>query len=408
MRILKWISWGLAGLVALLLLGAAVVVWVVDPNGFKPRIEAAVREATGREFVLQGDIELGFFPWLSLRTGAGSFGNAAGFPAEPMATWKHAQLGVRLFPLLRGDLAIDRVRLEGADIRLTRRADGKGNWEGMGGESPADEPAGSPASSRYVTIEGVDIRDGRLSYVAEEPAQRIEITGLNLTTDEIVPDRPFTDTVIEGRVHMQGFAPEGVPFRVDVPEAALAQDYSSLAVPGFELALGALELEGNMSGQLGEAPRLAGELSSNTFDARALLASLGIEAPATTDPAALTRIAFESSWKLDAGALSLDPMALTLDDTRFTGNFQRGAGEDPLGEFALRGDRLEIARYLPPTVPGGEPFVLPTAALKALKFRGVIDLDEATYGDVAMKGVTLRLLLDEQGLRSPPAPAAKS
>ena len=38
-----------------------------------------VREATGRELTLVGDIELGFFPWLSLRTGEGRFGNAPAF-----------------------------------------------------------------------------------------------------------------------------------------------------------------------------------------------------------------------------------------------------------------------------------------------------------------------------------------
>jgi hypothetical protein len=51
--------------------------------------------------------------------------------------------------------------------------------------------------------------------------------------------------------------------------------------------------------------------------------------------------------------------------------------------------------------------VLPTAALRALKFRGLLELEEATYDDIVMKGVTLRLLLDEQGLRSAP-PAEKS
>jgi hypothetical protein len=45
--------------------------------------------------------------------------------------------------------------------------------------------------------------------------------------------------------------------------------------------------------------------------------------------------------------------------------------------------------------------------LKALKFRGVFELEQATLDDVVMKGVTLRLLLDEQGLRSP-TPAAAS
>ncbi|HEX6396213.1 MAG TPA: hypothetical protein VFZ95_02215, partial [Steroidobacteraceae bacterium] len=95
------------------------------------------------------------------------------------------------------------------------------------------------------------------------------------------------------------------------------------------------------------------------------------------------------------------------DDTHFSGNFHRGAGEDPLGEFSLRGDALDISRYIPPTDPNSEPFVLPTAMLKALKFRGVFELEQARLDDVVMKGVTLRLLLDEHGLRSPqPAAAA--
>ena len=115
-RPLKWIAVGLGVLISLAVITILVIVWVVDPNSFKPRIEAAVREATGREFALVGDIELGFFPWLALRTGEGHFGNAPGFGGEPMVTWKRAQLGARLFPLLRGELVTSRVVLEGGCV----------------------------------------------------------------------------------------------------------------------------------------------------------------------------------------------------------------------------------------------------------------------------------------------------
>jgi AsmA protein len=100
-RLIKWVSLGLGALVALVVLGVLVIVWLVDPNSFKSNIEAAVRDNTGREFTLVGDIDLGFFPWLALRTGEGSFGNAPGFAPEPMVTWKSAQLGVKLIPLAR-------------------------------------------------------------------------------------------------------------------------------------------------------------------------------------------------------------------------------------------------------------------------------------------------------------------
>ena len=60
MRFIKWFSWAVAGLFVLILLGVLALVWVVDPNGFKPTIEARVKQATGRDFKLVGDIELGF------------------------------------------------------------------------------------------------------------------------------------------------------------------------------------------------------------------------------------------------------------------------------------------------------------------------------------------------------------
>jgi AsmA protein len=153
--------------------------------------------------------------------------------------------------------------------------------------------------------------------------------------------------------------------------------------------------------------KLAGNIETNRFDPRVLLRSVGIEAPQTTDATALGQIQIAAGWRLDAGAIGIEPLTLTLDDTRFTGKFQRGGGEDPLGEFELRGDELDIARYIPPTDPASPPFVLPTAALKALKFRGVLELEQATLDDIVMKGVTLRLLLDEQGLRSQAPEAGK-
>jgi AsmA protein len=400
-RLLKWISTALAGLVVLALLGVLVVVWLVDPNVFKPRIEAAVKAATGRDFALSGDIELGFFPWLALRAGAGRFGNAPGFDSEPMVTWKGAQLGAKLFPLLRGELIADRVRLEGVDVRLVRRADGVANWEGIGGKAPADQDA-KPMELR---IDGVAIKDGRVSYVDETAPRRFEVTALNLTTGEIAPGEPFTGSQIAGVLHMEGFAPAGVPFRLAVPKAALPADYSSIEVKEFEVAFAAFEAQAGVSGTFGEKPRVSGALETTEFDPRALLKAVGIEPPKTTDPDAFGKVRFKGGWAFDRGAISIKPLALTLDDTRFSGDFLRGAGEDPVGEFNLRGDALNISRYLPPPDPASEPFVLPTEALKRLKFRGVFELEQATLDDIVMKGVTVRLVLDEQGLRNAPKPA---
>ena len=161
MRLFKWVSLGFGALVALVVLGVLVIVWLVDPNSFKSNIEARVRGMTGREFSLAGDIELGFFPWLALRTGEGSFGNAPGFGPEPMVSWKGAQIGAKIFPLLRGELIADRVLIEGADIRLVRRADGSSNWQDLGG----DEAADASKEPVKVHIDGVQISDSRVLFI---------------------------------------------------------------------------------------------------------------------------------------------------------------------------------------------------------------------------------------------------
>ena len=402
MRPLKWVSLGLGALVALVVLGVLVVVWLVDPNSFKSQIEAAVRDRTGRDFTLVGDIELGFFPWLSLRTGEGRFGSPPDFGPEPMVSWKSARLGVKLFPLLSGDVIADRISLAGADLRLVRHADGSANWLGLTGAEPAD-PDAKPTR---LNVDGLEIENSHLLFIDEGVPRRIEIMALNLRTDAIEAGKPFTDTEIEGVLHMDGFPAEGVPFRVEVPEVVLPEDYSSVDVQRFSVEFGGFEASGAAGGTLGEHPKLAGEVASNRFDVRALLASVGIEAPKTTDPKALGKIGFAGTWAFDDGAVRVAPFSFDLDDTHFTGAFSRTAGADALGEFSLSGSTIDLARYIPPTDPNSEPFVLPTAALKALRFRGEVRLAHATLDDIDMKDVTLRLLLDEQGLRSVAKPSA--
>ena len=228
--------------------------------------------------------------------------------------------------------------------------------------------------------------------VDETVPRRVEVTGLNLTTGEIAPGEPFTDSrdrgrVAHGRVRACGCAVPARPSRK--PWCPRTIRASTRGNSSWRSA--ASKREGGVSGTLGEKPRFSGAIETNEFDPRALLTAVGIEAPKTTDPGAFGKVRFKGAWAFDGGAIGIDPLALTLDDTHFTGDFLRGAGEDPVGEFTLRGDALNISRYIPPADPDSEPFVLPTATLKNLKFRGVLELEQATLDDIVMKGVTLRL-----------------
>jgi AsmA protein len=72
LRVLLSAVVGVAGLAGVLLFG-------IDPNDFKPQIVSAVRENTGRELVIEGDLELGFFPYLAVSIDSVQLRNGQGF-----------------------------------------------------------------------------------------------------------------------------------------------------------------------------------------------------------------------------------------------------------------------------------------------------------------------------------------
>ena len=88
------------GIVILLVVGAIIIIpLVVDPNDYKDQITALVKDKTGRELQIEGDIQLSVFPWLGLELGAVRLSNAPDFGEEPFAAVREAAVRVKLRPL---------------------------------------------------------------------------------------------------------------------------------------------------------------------------------------------------------------------------------------------------------------------------------------------------------------------
>jgi AsmA protein len=445
-RPFKWILIALAGLVALLFAGVVVVTQWVDPDVFKPRIVAALSQATGRPVALPGDLELAWYPWLALRTGEGSVGNAPPFTAPPLMAWREARFGARLLPLLRGELVLDRVRLDGLDLRLQRDAAGRANWEGLGA-------GGGDGAARPLTLAGLDLRGARLEFRDAGAGTRLQVDALDLTTGpfetgsaapvdvkagfalSVGGQRLFEQATLQtrlslpqagggasapavltlgptrfaARVRAAGLAAAGVPLALELPSATLDLDRSAYRLPAAEVSIGAARfaLQAIAYDQPGEAPpRIAAGFSLAPTSLRALLVTLGIEPPVTADPKALGAFGVDGRVALADGALTIEPLTILLDDTRLVGRVHRG-GEPPLAEFTLEGNAMNVDRYLEPDEIESEPFRFPGEALGALRARGTLTLENATFDGLAFEGLVVRLLLDEQGLRGDPAAAAR-
>jgi hypothetical protein len=161
-----------AGVAALTLL---VFLLLFDWNWLKGPVQSLVKAQTGRDFVIDGDLDVDLGRITTVRAEKLSFANAAWSKQPSMATAERAELQVELLPLLfRWQVRLPLVRLDTPDVRLETGPDGSGNWE-----FGDDEPGGEPLPLRRLWIE-----DGRLRY-----ASAVDRTEIDIAVDSTVPNR---------------------------------------------------------------------------------------------------------------------------------------------------------------------------------------------------------------------------
>ena len=68
-RLIKILLIALAAVVGVVAVAAIGLLLFFDPNDFRDRISASVKNQTGRDLVIQGDLSLSLFPWIAVEVG---------------------------------------------------------------------------------------------------------------------------------------------------------------------------------------------------------------------------------------------------------------------------------------------------------------------------------------------------
>lgn len=378
---LRAAQWFAGSLGVLLLVFAALVIFVtliVDPNRFRGRIERLVTEVSGQPFRIQGSIDISWYPWLALKMGAAQLGEA---PA--LIEWRSASFGARLIPLIKGQLVISRVRLDGLRASLQRTADGRSNWESL-----LKAQQGSP-SNASPQIGGLEIHDGALTFV---DAKRGTWVALSDWRFELGAFRSGESFSLSTQFNLQPAAAQpAVRVSIDVPAIELNTEPLAASISTFKMQVGNAFLSGRAVLDRTEPIRARGELALRTQSLRELLAALAVGGPRPLDSKALGAWQLDTPWALDAGAFVAKPIRMQLDDTAFAGEVTRTAGANPIVYFQLHGDHIELDRYVRLEDSGSEPFELPTEALKALRVAGALTFTQAQVGGAQVRNARIRL-----------------
>ena len=174
MKLIK-IAFSIIIFLLLLIVAAAVLLpQFIDPNDYKTQITDTIKQKTGLEATINGDLSLSVFPWLGVSTGHIVLKQ----PIEIQKTVPKAKdfvdvqaidIKVKLAPLLSKKVEVDTILLKQPRIEFVVNAAGANSLVGLNqtntnAQSSASVQNTEPAAIAALTIAGVNITDGQFIF----------------------------------------------------------------------------------------------------------------------------------------------------------------------------------------------------------------------------------------------------
>ncbi len=426
--------------VALVLLVLLAFAATFDANNYKPQIIEQVEKATGRDFSIDGDINLSIFPWVGLKVEDVALGNEKGFKAKQFAAIKQLDVKVNVLPLLKKQVEINTIRLHGLNVSLEVAKNKSNNWSSLTQkEAETTEAAVEQAASdkdvtlalQSLKIEGFEFVDAVIRYDDRSSNTKATVSELNLKTSAIQFDQPV-DVQFGARV--ENNQPDidtrlnlttQLTFNKDFTEFNLRDfvftilananefikqdeqleikstinvlmDEQRVTLKQLQLsALGTTTLADINVSQFLQTPLIQGGIEVLPFNARGVAKRVGVDLPLMAKADALHHIGLKTKIKLRGEKLEANDFSLSLDSSTLSGWLHVINLSKQQLHYDLVFDQLNINDYLPPVV---EESANDKAAVSPVAANANASADAATTGDEKIE-LPLELMrqLDLQG-----------
>lgn len=397
MRWLKYLAMALGGLLALLLVAVVALFALVDTAALKTTLSKYVADQYQRTLTLDGDLKLSLFPTLGVSVAQARL-------SEPGATAtalkvEQARLSVDVLPLLRGQLRVGGITLDGLEATLVRKADGKTNYDDLiGGDKKQ--------SSGTVQFDIEKIALTRSALVVRDAVSGTDLTlsQLNVSTGRVAERAPFAFDVsvqIQGKQPaIQGaFKAKGVAtFDLTARTFSLSKfetGYSGkLAARTIVFDLNA-PLSADLNALLIRLPQFSGQLQVN--DPSLPMKSLQVPLSGTlTADLKQQKMQGKLNTKFDDTTLAAQWGVQQFSPLKFT--------------FDINADRLNVDRYLPPPAANtpaasGAEKPIDLSALKKLNGSGTARIGQLQIKGMKASNVTLTLNANAGDVRLAPVSA---
>jgi AsmA protein len=186
---MKRIAKIIGALIALIIIALLVAPMFISTDALKAQLVAQVKKTTGRTLEIKGDTRVSFFPNIAVSAEDVSLSNPGGFNDPVFASFKKLQTGAQLKPLLKGELQINGITLDGAVINLEEAKDGAKNWQFTADnmQKAADTVADAPEAQKKAAspikrfaLGDITITNSTITYL-KPGAKRLSVDGIDAT-----------------------------------------------------------------------------------------------------------------------------------------------------------------------------------------------------------------------------------
>lgn len=182
-KLLKYAAYALGGLIVLALVVVGIVAATFNPNDYKPMIVKLVQEKKQRTLNIEGDIKLAFWPKIGANLGRISISEHKS--DKEFAAVDGLKVSLALLPLLKKELIVDTIYVDGARANIVRYEDGTTNYDDLLSE---DE---SESEQIKFDVDGVIVTDSAITYTDLQAGNEIKLSKFNLETGHVALAEPF-------------------------------------------------------------------------------------------------------------------------------------------------------------------------------------------------------------------------
>ncbi|MEZ5971087.1 MAG: AsmA family protein [Hyphomonadaceae bacterium] len=305
-------------LVTVVLLGGALLTFLVLRLDVRGEIERNVEAATGRDLTINGSVGVSYWPVLGLKARDVTLANVEGGRAPAFIAADEIDIGVELRPLLDREVNVRRLVFQRPQVALEVDAEGQPNWllrpqvstTPPPTTTPSPAPQPGPVDASRTSLRSVRINDGEVSFFDARRGAGWTVGEVDIATALTSLNAPMS---AQGSVRYNDHEVK-VEANIAQPGAAIRGELTQLVL-NIESDVLTAEFRGQTVAASGE---LAGTVRASGPSLRELASWTGT--PLQT-PVGFEQFAVTGRLTIGGGAYSFSNAGFAVDQVRGRGDF---------------------------------------------------------------------------------------